>query len=650
MPKQFIRQLANLVLCPIRRTVQRVSHWQAGLPLRQKITWGYGVAVTIALSGTAVGYMIGDYLQYQVVQRELAVQQRRQLLNDLQITLLQTRTHMSEIITLLNDGKDWREEYAEFSPHYQALQQHWRSLKHLTTADVSRGSTAPLAVPMGELTATYTTAIEAYFQQIDQLIALDPTNTDRESQQQVRQQLQALATSQTLRQVDNFSETLGPLNVTAHQLAAQINEEIETVDRLRLGFSTGGIAISVAIAAYLAWLTSRVITRPLQEMTDVAQLVTEASRFDVQVPITSRDETGQLAQAFNHLITRVQQLLEEQQVVRDRLATDNQSLEALVADRTAALQTQNHRLTQTLETLKTTQTQLVQTAKMSSLGQLVAGIAHEMNNPVTFISGNLAYTQQAINDLLQMLTVYQMAYPEATASVVAQAEAIDLDYLLEDMPNVLKSMQQGSLRIAGIVQSLRTFSHLDEAELKSIDVHVGLDHAVMLLQNRLQTLQPAIAIQREYATLPRVECHASQLNQVFLDLLNNAIDAVLAKALDYNTAAGFVPCIGLRSELLDQTVRLVIEDNGVGIAADHLTQIFDPFFTTKPIGQGMGLGLSLAYQVIEVTHGGQITCESVPQVGSRFTIVLPIAPVPAIATVAHRQSSTSAQDFTAGVA
>jgi signal transduction histidine kinase len=630
MPKQFICKVANSLPQPIRGTVNRLSYWQAGLPLRQKISWGYGVAVTIALSGTTLGYMIGDYFQYQVVQRELAVQQRRQRLNDLQISLLQTRTHMSEIMTLLDDGKGWREEYAEFLPHYQALQQDWRSLKQLTAADATNGRSAPLAAPMGELTATYTTAITAYFQQVDQLLARDPTNLDRVPPKQLQQQLKNLAKSQTLRQVDNFSEILVPLNVTANQMAAQINQEIETVDRLRLGFSAGGIAISVVIAAYLAWLTSRAITRPLQEVTDVARLVTEASRFDLQVPITSRDETGQLAQAFNHLITRVQQLLDEQQLTRDRLATDNQSLEALVADRTAAIQIQNHRLTQTLDTLKTTQTQLVQTAKMSSLGQLVAGIAHEMNNPVTFISGNIDYAQTAVADLLQMLMVYQAAYPQSTPSVAAYAAAIDLDYLLDDMPKVLQSMQTGTARIAGIVQSLRTFSHLDEAALKPIDVHVGLDHAVMLLQNRLQAMHTPIAVKREYTALPLVECYASQLNQVFLDLLNNAIDAVLAKALDENTAAGFAPCIWLRSALLNpQTVRLVIEDNGVGIAADHLTQIFDPFFTTKPIGQGMGLGLSLAYQVIEVTQGGQLTCESVPQAGSRFTIELPIAPSPA---------------------
>ncbi len=291
------------------------------------------------------------------------------------------------------------------------------------------------------------------------------------------------------------------------------------------------------------------------------------------------------------------------------------------------LRQQTQELEKALLQLQRTQVQLIQSEKMSSLGQLVAGIAHEINNPVNFISANLIYTEEYFSDLLQLIKIYQDNYPEWNSQVDEFMETIEFDYLKEDLPNIITSMKTGAERIQKIVLSLRTFSRLDEAEFKKIDIHESIDSTLMILQNRLET-QPhrsQILVTKEYGDLPLVECYAGKLNQVFLNILNNAIDALEEAIKNKQLRENEHPQIRILTQLVrENIVQIRIIDNGCGIEEENLSKLFDPFFTTKPVGKGTGLGLSMSYQIIVEQHQGKLNCISNPVESTEFQIQIPI--------------------------
>ncbi|NEQ45520.1 MAG: PAS domain-containing protein [Leptolyngbya sp. SIOISBB] len=279
----------------------------------------------------------------------------------------------------------------------------------------------------------------------------------------------------------------------------------------------------------------------------------------------------------------------------------------------------------TLAELQRTQSQLVQTEKMSSLGQLVAGVAHEINNPVSFIDGNILHAAEYAEDLLKLMAHYRQTYPAPPASLQKVIEEIDLDFLVEDFPKLLESMRIGAERIKKIVASLRTFSRMDEAELKAVNLHDGLDSTIMILQHRLKAHgdRPLISLERYYDDLPLVECYAGKLNQVFMNLLSNALDA-----LDEQLAAdqqSEPPKLEIATALLtSHEVLITITDNGPGIPTEQRQRIFEPFYTTKPIGKGTGIGLSISYQIVTEQHRGTLSCESKTGQGTTFYITIPV--------------------------
>jgi PAS domain S-box-containing protein len=277
-------------------------------------------------------------------------------------------------------------------------------------------------------------------------------------------------------------------------------------------------------------------------------------------------------------------------------------------------------------------TQLVQSEKMSSLGQLVAGVAHEINNPVSFIYSNLAPANQYIQDLIRLLQVYQQHYPHPAPEITATSEDIDLNFLMADLPKLLTSMKVGAQRIKDIVLSLRNFSRLDEAEKKAVNIHEGIDSTLMILANRLKATsnRPEIQVIKGYTDLPLVECYAGQLNQVFMNILANAIDAVEASVIEKRTADNqqlviAQPQIRIYTEVTEEKEVIIrICDNGSGIPNSIQEHLFEPFFTTKEVGQGTGLGLSISYQIITKKHGGKLKCISVPGKGTEFAIAIPL--------------------------
>lgn len=378
-----------------------------------------------------------------------------------------------------------------------------------------------------------------------------------------------------------------------------------------------------SILAITGFLISRTITRPLKAVTQVAQRVTQESNFDLQAPVTTEDEVGILAIAFNQLIQQVKRLLAEQYEANQKLEVYSQTLEEKIEERTQALRQKNIVLKQTLQELRLTQSQLIQKEKMSSLGQLVAGIAHEINNPVNFIYGNLKHTDDYTQQLLWLLQLYQKYYPYPEPEIQNAKEEADIEYLTEDLPKMLTSMKIGASRIREIVLSLRIFSRLDEAEFKTADIHEGIESTLLILQYRLksQSHRPQITVIKDYGEIPKIQCFAGQLNQVFMNILANAIDA-LEEAFQNGLCPE--PIIRISSVQMNENVVVQIADNGTGIPEAIQSHLFDPFFTTKPVGKGTGMGLSISYQIITEKHGGSLRCISLPEQGAEFVITIPI--------------------------
>ncbi len=326
-----------------------------------------------------------------------------------------------------------------------------------------------------------------------------------------------------------------------------------------------------------------------------------------------RDKTGKLT----HFIG----------VQRD--ITDRKQAEESLRNSEAQSREQSAQLAAALDELKNTHSQLVQSEKMSSLGLLIAGVAHEINNPVSFIHGNLAYLKDYIQDLFHLLELYQQHYPNPVAEIQQETAENELEFLAEDLPKIMSSMSVGVDRICQIVQSLRNFSRHDDSQMKPVNLHEGIDSTLLILNHRLKGNgeMPPIQIVKEYGNLPLVECFAGPINQVFMNILSNAIDALDDPNIreDFQEMPENFRQIRICTEVTGNVVEIKIADTGPGITEEVKQRIFDTFFTTKPVGKGTGMGLSISYQIIVERHKGELYCTSELGKGTEFVIKMPIA-------------------------
>ncbi len=351
------------------------------------------------------------------------------------------------------------------------------------------------------------------------------------------------------------------------------------------------------------------------------------------IPIINQSQLSAIAYLENNLTTsaftnervEILRLLASQAAISLENALLYTSVEQKVQERTKEIEIKNQHLEQTLYKLQSTQDQLIQTEKMSSLGQIVAGVAHEINNPVSFIYGNVGYANQYLEELVDLIKIYQGAYPTPKIQVQERIEEIDLDFLIEDLKKLLKSMHMGAERIRNIVLSLRNFSRLDQAQMIAVDIHEGIDNTLLILQHRFTKNKRNLNInlRKNYGKLPPITCYASQLNQVFMNLISNSIDALEES---FEQIENQLPQITITTKLANEQVIIAIADNGPGISQKVQERIFDPFFTTKPVGSGTGLGLSISFQIIVNKHKGQLDCISQVGEGTEFMIKIPVTP------------------------
>jgi signal transduction histidine kinase len=547
-------------------------HWS----IHKKIGSGYILSIGIAILGTGVGLMVGEHYDDKGIEQFRIAQQRYTRIDHLEKAVWHVKFNQQQLIIASQRNalkpqeiKQLKASIAEANAQLFLLKDNLKDY-HVLPEDYATDLKTFLQV-CGREVDSYTQLLESL---LEKVTIPKPTQQDIAARDQI---LQEIINGKQGARVEQLSQTLEALVDSTDVQEKKAGATFRRAKLLRLTIIIVSMVLSMAIAMALALYTSRAIARPIKAVTKVAKQATQESNFELQAPVTSDDEIGVLATSLNQLIQQVATQIRE---------------------------------------LKQAQAQLIQGEKMSSLGQMVAGIAHEINNPVNFIYANLNYANDYTQELLEILQLYQQYYPQPVPEIKNRIEDVEIDFIGEDLPKIISSMHTGAERIRQIILSLRNFCHLDEAEMKSVQINEGINNTLLLLNHRLN---PGIKVIHQYEKLPLVECYPAQLNQVFWHIISNAIDELLS-----HHQLSCEPQILIQTKLVnDKQVEVRIRDNGKGISPKIKEKIFDPFFTTKPVGEGTGMGLAICYQIVE-KHQGKIQVISQLGQGTEFVVTLPI--------------------------
>ncbi|MEC4984417.1 MAG: ATP-binding protein [Oscillatoria sp. PMC 1068.18] len=571
--------------------------------IRERIALGYTVVLGLTVIGISSGIIVGNRYQNRAVAVRKIATTKRQLLTDLQVKILYNRP-AKQLVPYLENPTLFQKESQAFIDRITEIQKILQAYQNLPKTELSLATIAEVDRQKLHRNLTEYQNTVADFRRLTEVFARDILALENNATDLAIAQQNLLNFVQSSEFVDfiEFPDKLVKFAAIIEQEEVNAEIALQQASILRNQIIMGSLILSVVMATLVALYTSNAIAQPVQTVTYLAQRVTKEDNFNLQATVNSKGEMAILANSLNQLITKVKLLL-------DQLQDKNTDLEVAL---TQLNQQQSH---------------LIQSEKMSSLGELVAGIAHEINNPVNFIHGNLHHLQEYTEDLLAFVNLYQKFYPHPDEEIQNHAEMIDFAFLREDLLKMLNSMQEGTKRIRNIVLSLRNFSRLDESELKEVDLHEGIDGTLLILQHRLKETfeRPSISIQKDYSSLPLVECYPGHLNQVVMNILSNAIDAIEAKYSQRSPEKiPAPPQITIRTAVLNiDWVEMAIADNGIGIPPKIQNQIFNPFFTTKPIGKGTGMGMSISYQIITQQHQGKLFFHSTPSEETEFVIQIP---------------------------